>query len=504
MGALLLIVTTSVAAFGALGNGLMCGVMNLLDITLQGGLISLCAVLGSSMNLLDITLQGGITSLCTVLGGSMNLLAITLNTVTPAAYLSLAVGALLLCVSAFVSASETAFFSLSPSDKEMLESSQQRRDVCIRTLLQQPQRLLATILITNNFVNIVITLAFAYATSAFFDFGGSEVVEFLVETVIITFLLLLFGEITPKVLASTNPLRMARFTCMGLQVLSKVLYPFALALMKSTSIVEHRMEKHSHGNISMEELSQAVELTEVDTEAEKDILEGITKFGTRQVSDIMHPRMDIVDVDIKADYKQLLDIIISSGYSRIPVYAGTNDKIKGVIYSKDMIPYLDKPKTFRWQALIRPVYIVPMSKHLDDLLAEFQEHKVHLAIVVDEYGGTAGLVTLEDVLEEIVGEISDEYDEEEKQYTQIDENTYLFEGKTLLNDFYKITDTDEGAFDRVSTEVETLAGLVLELRGDFPQQGEKISYENYDFDVVAVDNRRIKTIKVTIHHEPKE
>lgn len=438
--------------------------------------------------------------------GSLLFIALTIliEHVPVSAYIALAGGMLLLCISAFVSSSETAFFSLSPAEKEELENSNQKRDLCIKSLLQQPQRLLATILITNNFVNIVITLLFAYVTSSFFNFGGSALVEFLVETVIITFLLLLFGEITPKVYATTQPLSIARFACRGLQFLNKILYPFAMLLVKSTSIVEHRLDKHSHGNISMEELSQAVELTEVDTEAEKDILEGVTKFGTRQVSDIMRSRMDIVDVDIKADYKQLLSVIISSGYSRIPVYAGTNDKIRGVIYSKDMIPYLDKPRNFRWQTLIRPVYIVPMSKHLDDLLAEFQEHKVHLAIVVDEYGGTAGLVTLEDVLEEIVGEISDEYDEEEKQYTRLEKNVYLFEGKTLLNDFYKITNIDEEQFSRITEEVETLAGLLLEIRGDFPKRGEKITYDNYEFEVMAIDKRRIKTIKVTIHDEKKE
>lgn len=438
--------------------------------------------------------------------GSLLFIALTIliEYVPVSAYIALAGGMFLLCISAFVSSSETAFFSLSPAEKEELENSNQKRDLCIKSLLQQPQRLLATILITNNFVNIVITLLFAYVTSSFFNFGGSALVEFLVETVIITFLLLLFGEITPKVYATTQPLSIARFACRGLQFLNKILYPFAMLLVKSTSIVEHRLDKHSHGNISMEELSQAVELTEVDTEAEKDILEGVTKFGTRQVSDIMRSRMDIVDVDIKADYKQLLSVIISSGYSRIPVYAGTNDKIRGVIYSKDMIPYLDKPRNFRWQTLIRPVYIVPMSKHLDDLLAEFQEHKVHLAIVVDEYGGTAGLVTLEDVLEEIVGEISDEYDEEEKQYTRLEKNVYLFEGKTLLNDFYKITNINEEQFSRITEEVETLAGLLLEIRGDFPKRGEKITYDNYEFEVMAIDKRRIKTIKVTIHDEKKE
>lgn len=432
------------------------------------------------------------------------LLTVLVEQPSVSAYVALVLGLFLLCISAFVSSSETAFFSLSPAEKEELDNSTQKRDVCIKNLLQQPQRLLATILITNNFVNIVITLLFAYATSAFLDFGGSALVEFLVETVVITFLLLLFGEITPKVYATTRPLKIARFACRGLQFFSKMLYPFAMLLVKSTSIVETRLDKHGHSNISMEELSQAVELTEVDTEAEKDILEGVTKFGNRQVSDIMRSRMDIVDVDIKADYKQLLSVIISSGYSRIPVYAGTNDKIKGIIYSKDMIPYLDKPRNFRWQTLVRPVYIVPMSKHLDDLLAEFQEHKVHLAIVVDEYGGTAGLVTLEDVLEEIVGEISDEYDEEEKQYTRLEDNVYLFEGKTLLNDFYKIVNADEEQFTRISTEVETLAGLLLEIKGDFPKRGEKITYGNYEFEVMAVDKRRIKTIKITIHDEQKE
>lgn len=369
-------------------------------------------------------------------------------------------------------------------------------------LLKEPQRLLATILITNNFVNIVITLLFAYFTTCLFDFGSSPVLEFVVQTVIITFILLLFGEITPKVYATTHPLRIARMTCKGLSVLNVLLRPFSSLLIKSTSIVSTRMERHPHTNLSMDELSQAVELTEIGTETEKDILEGITKFGNIQVSDIMRPRLDIVDADIKSDYKQLLKIIIGSGYSRIPVYAGTSDRIKGIIYSKDLIPHLDKPRNFRWQTLIRPAYFVPESKKLDDLLSEFQEHKVHLAIVVDEYGGTAGLVTLEDILEEIVGDISDEYDEEEKQYTRLGDNVYLFEGKILLNDFYKIIDVEAEEFEKVSTEVETLAGLVLELKGDFPKRGEKIRYKQYDFEIVAMDKRRIKSIKLTLlEHE---
>lgn len=410
-------------------------------------------------------------------------------------------GILLLLVSAYMSMSETAFFSLSPSHLEELKNSERKRDKLVLRLLESPQKLLATILIGNNFVNIVITLLLAYFTAKALPEHISPWLTFLIETVLITFLLLLFGEITPKVYATVEPLRMARFSAGGLSVLTKLLTPFSYVLVKSTSIVEHRMEKHSHANLSMDELSQAVELTSMATEEEKDILEGITKFGNRCVSDVMHSRLDIVDVDIKANYKELLSIIISSGYSRIPVYAGTADSIKGVVYSKDLLPHLDKPQNFRWQTLIRPAYFVPESKHLDDLLQEFQENKVHLAIVVDEYGGTSGLITLEDILEEIVGEISDEYDEEERQYTRLNANSYLFEGKILLNDFYKVLDVAEEEFEKVAGEAETLAGLVLELKGDFPKRGEVIKYGRYEFEIVALDKRRIKTIKLVISGE---
>lgn len=419
-------------------------------------------------------------------------------------WISLALAIIMLGCSAFVSISETAFFSLSPAHRETLRQENGPRDRLVLQLLEKPQMLLATLLIANNFVNIVLTLLLAYCTSEFFQFGDSKLLEFIVETILITFLLLLFGEITPKIHATVEPLRIARFACGTLNVLSKVLYPFALLLVKSSSIVEHRMEHHGHGNLSMDELSRAVELTEIATEEEKDILEGITKFGNRQVSDIMHSRLDIVDIDINANFKDLLNIIISSGYSRIPVYSGTSDRIQGILYSKDLLPHLDKPTNFRWQRLIRPAYFVPESKKLDDLLSEFQTNKVHLAIVVDEYGGTSGLVTLEDILEEIVGEISDEYDEEEKQYTRLADNIYLFEGKTLLNDFYKILDIEESKFEKVAGEAETLAGLVLELKGDFPKRGETVSWAQYDFEIVDMERRRIKTIKLTIRNEEQE
>ncbi len=362
--------------------------------------------------------------------------------------------------------------------------------------------LLATILITNNFVNIALTLLLAVFTAALFDFGATPAwVEFVVQTILITFLLLLFGEITPKVLASLNPLRITRFAAYPLQIIGKIVYPFAWILTKSTTVIDKRMDKMPKANLSMDELSQAVELTEIATEEEKDILEGITKFGNIQAADIMRSRLDIVDIDIKATFAEVMQVIISSGYSRIPVYAGTNDKIRGILYSKDLLPHIDKPSNFRWQTLIRPAYFVPESKHLDDLLTEFQANKVHLAIVVDEYGGTAGLVTMEDILEEVVGDISDEYDEEEKQYTLLEDGTYLFEGKILLNDFYKVLDIDEDTFSPIADEVETLAGLLLEKKGEFPVQHERITIGKYEFEVVDMEKRRIRTIHLRIHEE---
>lgn len=417
------------------------------------------------------------------------------------AWIALIIGVLLLGVSAFMSMSETAFFSLTPSHLDELKHQDSRRDKIVLDLLNNRKKLLATILIGNNFINIVITLLIAYFTAKALPEHLSDILTFLIETVLITFLLLLFGEITPKVYATLDPLRMSRFIAGPMLILTKILTPFSMLLVKSTSIVENRMEKHSHTNLSMDELSQAVELTEIATEEEKDILESITKFGNRCASDVMRSRLDIVDIDIKASYKELLSVIISSGYSRIPVFAGTSDSIKGIIYSKDFLPHLDKPHNFRWQTLIRPAYFIPESKHLDDLLQEFQQQKVHLAIVVDEYGGTSGLITLEDILEEIVGEISDEYDEEEKQYTKLDDNTYLFEGKILLNDFYKVLDIEETEFGEEAQEVETLAGLVLELKGDFPKRGEVVCCGRYEFEIVALDKRRIKTIKLRVRTE---
>lgn len=419
------------------------------------------------------------------------------------AYVSLILGILLLFCSAFVSASEVAFFSLEPQDVDELRQKESANASKVLKLLEYPQKLLATILISNNFVNVAIIILITYFSTSLFDFSMAPIWGFVIQTIVITFLLLLFGEIMPKVYATQYPMKMALFAASTLLTLEKVLSPFVALLVKSSAIMNTDKVK-TRNNISMDELSQALELTSDTEEDEKDMLEGIIKFGNIQVADIMRSRVDIVSVEIKSSYKELMRVIVESGYSRIPVFAENHDNIKGLIYSKDLLPHLEKPDNFRWQTLIRPAYFVPESKKIDDLLKEFQEAKVHLAIVVDEYGGTSGLVTLEDILEEIVGDISDEYDDEEKLYVKVDDDTYVFEGKILLNDFYKITDIDESVFEKVTEDVETLAGLVLELKGEIPKKGDKVNMGPYEFEVVAVDNRRINKIRFHVNEEARK
>lgn len=419
------------------------------------------------------------------------------------AYVSLILGILLLFCSAFVSASEVAFFSLEPQDVDELKQKENTNANNVLKLLEYPQKLLATILISNNFVNVAIIILITYFSTSLFDFSMSPILGFVIQTIVITFLLLLFGEIMPKVYATQYPMKMALFAASTLLTLEKILSPFVALLVKSSTIMNADKVK-TRNNISMDELSQALELTSDTEDDEKDMLEGIIKFGNIQVADIMRSRVDIVSVEIKSSYKELMQMIVESGYSRIPVFSENHDNIKGLIYSKDLLPHLDKPDNFRWQTLIRPAYFVPESKKIDDLLKEFQETKVHLAIVVDEYGGTSGLVTLEDILEEIVGDISDEYDDEEKMYVKVDDTTYVFEGKILLNDFYKVTDIDESVFEKVTEDVETLAGLVLELKGEIPKKGDKVNMGPYEFEVVAVDNRRINKIRFHVNEDRKD
>lgn len=405
---------------------------------------------------------------------------------------------MLLFCSAIISASEVAFFSLDPQILSKLDESEIKADRNILRLLRNPQRLLATILIGSNFVNVAIILLLTHFTTTILNFDNAPLLGFVFQAIIITFMLLLFGEITPKVYATQFAKKTAVLTVPFLSALEKIFGPFVTLLVNSTSIVNNRLAKHNRSNISMDELSHALELTSNSKDEDTEILEGIIKFGNIQVNDIMTSRVDMVDVDIKTNYKQLLEVIIKSGYSRIPVYSGTRDNIKGLLYSKDLLPHLDKPANFRWQSLVRQAYYVPETKKIDDLLNEFQEQKVHLAIVVDEYGGTSGLITLEDILEEIVGDISDEYDVEEELFTKIDNHTFIFEAKIQLNDFFKIAEIDEEDFVKVTEEVETLAGMILELKGEIPSKNERIDYGRYVFEIVAADNRRIKKVKLYI------
>lgn len=435
------------------------------------------------------------------------LLEISFNPITINEIFALIISVFLLMLSAIISASEVAFFSFSPQTLDEIEHSNKKSDQRIHNLLEDPQKLLATILIGNNFVNVSIILILTFVTNQLINFGNAIVIAFLFQTVLITFLLLFFGEITPKIFASREGRRVATFTAPILIALYKIFKPLVHLLVKSTSTINRRLERHNKPNISMDELSHAIELTSGQNDEDTEILEGIIKFVNIQVVDIMTSRVDMVSVDIKTSYKNLLAVIVESGYSRIPVYSGSPDNIKGVLYSKDLLPHLDKPNSFRWQTLIRQAYYVPETKMIDDLLSEFQQNKVHLALVVDEYGGTSGLITLEDIVEEIIGDISDEYDEEEALYTKIDDHTFIFEAKIQLNDFFKIGEIDEDDFiDAEATEeVETLAGFILELKGEIPRKDERIEFgEKYLFEVLSVDNRRIKKVKLIIKEEQED
>jgi len=435
------------------------------------------------------------------------LLEISFNPITINEIFALIISVFLLMLSAIISASEVAFFSFSPQTLDEIEHSNKKSDQRIHNLLEDPQKLLATILIGNNFVNVSIILILTFVTNQLINFGNAIVIAFLFQTVLITFLLLFFGEITPKIFASREGRRVATFTAPILIVLYKIFKPLVHLLVKSTSTINRRLERHNKPNISMDELSHAIELTSGQNDEDTEILEGIIKFVNIQVVDIMTSRVDMVSVDIKTSYKNLLAVIVESGYSRIPVYSGSPDNIKGVLYSKDLLPHLDKPNSFRWQTLIRQAYYVPETKMIDDLLSEFQQNKVHLALVVDEYGGTSGLITLEDIVEEIIGDISDEYDDEEALYTKIDDHTFIFEAKIQLNDFFKIGEIDEDDFiDAEATEeVETLAGFILELKGEIPRKDERIEFgEKYLFEVLSVDNRRIKKVKLIIKEEQED
>ncbi len=423
---------------------------------------------------------------------------ITIMSPSVGAVVAFVLAVLLLGCSGFVSASEIAFFSLSPTDLNTIEEEKHPADSKILALKEDSERLLATILISNNFVNVAIIMLLNYFFAETIDFGGSDIVEFLFMTVLLTFLLLLFGEIMPKIYSAQHTLSFCRMVASAFVVIEKLAWPISSLLVRSKSLADKVVQKETR-TISVDELEQALELTDKkDIADEQNMLEGIIRFGGEMAREIMTPRMDIVDLEIKTSYPDVLKCIIENNYSRIPVYSGSKDNIKGVLYIKDLLPHLNKPANFRWQSLIRPPYFVPETKMIDDLLRDFQTNKVHIAIVVDEFGGTSGIVTMEDIIEEIVGEINDEYDEEERQYVKLNANTYIFEGKVLLTDFFKILKLDDELFEDVQGEADTLAGLLLEIKGEFPKQHEIITYQNIKFEIMEVDKRRIQKIKVII------
>lgn len=423
---------------------------------------------------------------------------ISVQVPTISAIVAIVLAGLLLLVSGFASASEIAFFSLSPSDLNTLAERKHPSDEKISKLLENTERLLATILITNNFVNVTIIMLCNFFFMSVFKFH-SPIAEFVILTVILTFLLLLFGEIMPKIYSAQKTLSFCRFAAPGINMFRTVFYPLASMLVRSTSFLNKHVVRKNY-NISVDELSHALELTDkAELSEENNILEGIIRFGGETAKEVMTSRLDVIDLDIRTPFKEVLNCIVENAYSRIPIYADTRDNIKGVLYIKDLLPHLNKGDSFRWQSLIRPAYFVPETKMIDDLLRDFQENKIHIAIVVDEFGGTSGIVTMEDIIEEIVGEIQDEYDDEEHTYTVLNDHMWIFEAKTQLTDFYKITRVDEEFFDEVAGDADTLAGLLLELKGEFPALHEKVTYDRYEFEVLEMDNRRILKVKFIIN-----
>ncbi|CAL2081482.1 gliding motility-associated protein GldE [Tenacibaculum sp. 190524A02b] len=402
----------------------------------------------------------------------------------------------LLVCSALISGTEVAFFSISQVDLDRLSEKTKGKSVVVN-LLKKPKKLLGTILITNNFINILIVLLFASLGEVFFS-GLSEGVKFLIEVVLVTFLILLFGEVLPKVYATRKSLQFANFMSKPIQFLDMALTPLSMPLIKLTGLIENKLG-NKNSSLSVEKLSQALELTSdaATTKEEQKILEGIVTFGNTETVQIMKPRTDVCAIADDTSYEEVLKIILKNGYSRNPVYKENIDNITGVLYAKDLLKHLNK-SSYSWQSLIREPFFVPENKKLDDLLNEFQEKKKHLAIVVDEYGGTSGIVTLEDVIEEIVGDINDEFDDDDLSYSKLDENNYIFEGKITIKDFCRVLgDDDEEQFEEEKGESETLAGFILEVSGKFPKKGEKINFSNYTFTIEALDRKRIKQVKVT-------
>jgi gliding motility-associated protein GldE len=397
-------------------------------------------------------------------------------------------------MSALVSGSETAFFSLSPQDIDEIKKHKNKISGYLDQLLEKQDYLLASVLIFNNFINIAIILISTYLTHSLIDFGKNILLGFVIEVVFITFILVLFCEVIPKLLTASRPVSSFKFIAKSLVIMVKIAKPLSRVLMGTTSLLNKKISRRK-SNVSIDDLSEAIDFTDRST-GEKKILKSIVELTNIEVRDIMHPRIDVYAVDIKSDFQELLNFVIDCGYSRIPVYEENFDNIKGLLFVKDLLSYLNKDKNFGWQTLIREAYFVPENKKINDLLKEFQQKSIHMAVVVDEYGGTSGIITLEDILEEIVGEISDENDESQKLFTKLNKNTYLFEGKISLNDFCKIMNLDNNYFDETNGDAETLAGLILEICGEIPAGGEEINFKQFVLKIESRDAKRIKEIKV--------
>ena len=413
----------------------------------------------------------------------------------------------LLLFSGFFSGAETAFFAINPAQLYSLKDSTSGPSRVVFRLLEKPKRLLATLLITVNFINIAIVVISSLMISQIFNFTHHQTIGFLIQVVAVTFVIVLFCEVMPKVYATQNAIRFSQWSAIPVYLVDKVLRPISSLLVFSTSMVDKRMI-HKGYDVSVDELTHAIDVTtdKNTPDDEKKILKGIASFGNIDVRQIMKSRMDVIAFDNQLSFPELFPIIVENKYSRVPVFEGSFDAVIGVLYIKDLLPYLDKQNdsTFDWMKLVRPAYFVPESKKINDLLQEFQEKKIHLAIVVDEYGGTSGIATMEDVLEEIVGEINDEFDDDEVFYSKLDEYNYVFEGKTLLNDLCRVTEIDREIFSTGDTDVETLAGFILEMKGSIPFRNEVLSHEGVLFTIESADRKRIKRVKLTLPEKKED
>ncbi len=414
--------------------------------------------------------------------------------------ISIAIMLVLLVLVALVSAAESAFFSLTPTDMDELKSSDDKIDIKIQEIIEVPKRILATVLISINFINIAIVMLSTFVMEELFDFTQNPTLGFVIQVVAVTFLILLVGEVIPKIYATQNPLHTSRKLFYFLKFLQRIFYPVSSFLIFSTKLLDKVIKPKTH-NISVDELSQALELTNDEdiTEEDHKILKGIVKFGNTDVKQIMKPRMDVTAFEYNTKFKKLLEESTHHGFSRFPIYKeGSLDNISGVLYAKDLLQHIDKDDNFNWQSIIRPPFYVPENKKIDDLLREFQFKKIHMAIVVDEYGGTSGIVTFEDIIEEIVGEINDEFDDDDLTYSKLDENNYEFEGKAALNDVYRILEINGDDFEDEKGEADTIAGFLIEIEGRIPVKNDVIQFKNLRFTVESADSRKVKRVKITI------